>query len=341
MYFYKPAKLKQSREISCFVKFKTLIKLIFVIILTLISYGIVNYHVCFIKDLLIIDSILLMWIGIPFFLSYFVKNYLECPYEIFLNFSTTTFKDQDLFTDTKNYSKPFQKGKIQINIFQLSDNNNREDFLKIEKMYIRLIMFWYAQKYNRLKLRAYFPMLSLMFGVFYFFIMLFLINELQVVGNIGKMFLMTISLVILYFAMTAHINSFLNSQSYINDILESFNKINFNDLKYTNKLKLFFDKNFLVYIHDAKHNRHFCLNSEKSFNKLILNGKFDIKGRNLIIAVFISLFLILFIEISVNVLVDSTTDEIVSEVFDKNDAKQTKPIEVKIIDNGYKDENSK
>ena len=358
MHFYKSSKPRKRRETSWFSR-KT--KIILLCLLTILLLLICLYLTL---DKATAFFIWIIWVFTPLFLYFFTKKFLEFPYRIFLGFNIEIHDNLDLFTNTKELNVTPKKNEIQINLYRLSNNNikNKQNFQKIEKMYLRLIMFWYAQKYHRSKLRASFPLLALVLSIIYFFILLWIINDIDtsknilefvylskyfpqftsfltslnvidISDNIRKLALMTTSLAILYFTMIIHINNFLDSKYYIERILQSFDKIHFKDLKYSHKIKLFFDKNFLVFIHDSGHHRDICLSNEKSFNKFILNGKFDIKGRNLIIAVFISLFFILFIETSVNILVDSKTDEITNQIFQK-DANQTKPIKIKIIENG-------
>ncbi len=284
--------------------------------------------VLFIISILITNSILdtifilLIWSGLPTILYIFSKKFLEFPYKAFLDFKLITLKEHDLFTTTKKcaHSENLRNNKIIIKLFRVSNynKNNKKDFSIIEGMYFRLIMLWYAQENYRSKLRLTFPFLALILGVGYFYLLLWIIETNDYSGDIGKMILITISFVILLFALTKHVNNFLDSNFYFDSILENFKNISFNNLKHTHKIKLFFDKNFLVYIHDNRQNRSICLNHERSFEKFILNGKFDIKGRNLILTIFSSLFLILFIETSVEILIDSPTDEFIKSYQMKN-----------------------
>ncbi len=344
MHFYEPKKPKKIRK-SFFSSFPASIRinllwtsltaaLLIIICIILSKKTDVSLNI---EDILWLIPI---WIALPLLLSIFTTKLLGIPYELFLGFDIVTYKNQDLFTSiTDRFRNRSNDDKIEINIFLLSNYEDKDDdkcckrckrYLQIEQAYSKLIMFWYSQKYHIIKLRSTFPMLALLMGSIYFFIILWLLDNIDTLTNIDKSILISISLIVLYFALTSHINKFLDSQFYIDSILDSFKKVNFKNIKHTHKVKLFFDKNFLVYIHDNKHNRHICLNNDKSFNNLILNGKFDKEGRNLIIMVFISLFLILFVELSVNVLVDSKVDEI----FTKKDKNQTNPIKVKIIKDG-------
>lgn len=123
------------------------------------------------------------------------------------------------------------------------------------------------------------------------------------------MALIAISLSILYFTMSSHINNFLHSDFYTNSILKELNKIYFDKHDHRQQLKLFLDKNFLVYIHDKQHDNYFCVNESKDFQNFIFNKKGDEEGRNLIIMVYISFFMILFIETSTGDLLNISSDD--------------------------------
>jgi len=255
---------------------------------------------------------LTIWLITPFLLVYIANYYLiDIPYSIFLNMHTHTISNGDLFSTTKNQTQHHQKDEIYIDIFPQSENQDKE-FIKIKMMYIRFIKFWYAQQNYLSKLRYFFPLLASIGGMVYFFCLLNFIQELKL-DDSSNMALMGISLTILYFTMSHHINSFLHSKFYMSNILNELNKIYFDSHEYRHQLRLFFDKNFLVYIHDKNYDRHFCVNTSKYFQEFIAEEKFDGEGRNLIITVYISFFMIFFIETSVNILASSSPTSIDSK----------------------------
>ena len=84
------------------------------------------------------------------------------------------------------------------------------------------------------------------------------------------------------------------------NILKELDRTYFNNQEYRQQIKLFLDRNFLIYIHDKQQDTHFCLNESKDFQEFIAQERADEEGRNLIVMVYISFFMILFIEVMVN-----------------------------------------
>ena len=249
----------------------------------------------------------IIWLFLPFSFTYILNRFfIDIPYKYFLNIHTSTIKGVDLFTSTKQITKHHRKDDIYIDIIQqtkLPDSKIAEkDYLKIQTMYLRLIKFWYAQKNYTFKLRYYFPIFISIISLVYFFYLLDFIHEIQKnsssIEGIQSMGAIGISLTVLYFTMSHHINSFLHSEFYTSSILKELNKVYFDKHNHKQQLKLFLDKNFLIYIHDKKHDTHFCVNESKDFQDFISTKKADEEGRNLIIMVYISFFMILFIETS-------------------------------------------
>ncbi|HHD82295.1 MAG TPA: hypothetical protein ENK94_03795 [Campylobacterales bacterium] len=250
-----------------------------------------------------------IWLFLPFLFSFLLNHYfIDLPYKLFLKIHTTTFSKVNLFTSTKQLQEHHTKDEIYIDIIPQTSTKTlnesaKKEFMKIQNMYLRLIKFWYVQKHYTFKLRYYFPLLISFSSLLYFFYILSFTHCLQqnangIIDGIQTMGLIAITLSILYFTMSSHINNFLHSDFYTNAILKELNKIYFDRHDHRQQLKLFFDKNFLVYIHDKQHDNHFCINDNKDFQNFIFNKKGDEEGRNLIIMVYISFFMILFIETS-------------------------------------------
>lgn len=237
---------------------------------------------------------------------------------------THTLENVDLFTSPKQILEHHTQDEIYIDIVQKTKvptkATAKKDYMKIQNMYLRLIKFWYAQTNYTFKLRYYFPLLISIASLIYFFYILDFTHSLQeassdktldipVITGIQTMFLISISLTVLYFTMSLHINNFLHSNFYTKNILKELNKIYFDKHDHRQQLKLFFDKNFLVYIHDKHHDNHFCVNENKHFQDFISNKKGDEEGRNLIIMVYISFFMILFIETATGDLLGADGDD--------------------------------
>ena len=274
-----------------------------VLLILIVLLSVVTFFIT--KDSSASLHFLTIWLITPFLLVYIANYYLiDIPYSIFLNMHTHTITNTDLFSATKLHTNHHQKDEIYIDVFPQSENQDQE-FVKIKMMYIRFIKFWYAQQNYLSKLRYFFPLLASIGGMIYFFCLLNFIQTLKL-DDSSNMALMGISLTILYFTMSHHINSFLHSKFYMSNILNELNKIYFDSHEYRHQLRLFFDKNFLVYIHDKNYDRHFCVNTSKYFQEFIAQEKFDGEGRNLIITVYISFFMIFFIETSVNILASSS-----------------------------------
>jgi hypothetical protein len=216
-----------------------------------------------------------IWLFAPFLLIHIANNYLiDIPYKIFIKIHTHTLNNLDLFSTAKEETRHHEEDEIYIDIIPQTDDQS-EDFLKLQAMYLRLIKFWYTQKNYQFKLRYFFPLLASIGGIFYFFYLLnfiqngiFIPNDIEGMHNIEKMALMTISLTIFYFTMTHHINSFLHSKFYMNNILDELNEIYFDNHEYRHQIKLIFDKNFLVYIHDKNYDKHFVSMKVKIFKIL-------------------------------------------------------------------------
>jgi len=303
--------------ISCFLldfSRRTIISLLsFALLLLFSSHIIIQYHNHFFTSNSIFQSIHLMtiWLFTPFLFTFITNKYLiDLPYKFFLNMHTHTLKNVDLFSSTKKITEHHTKDDIYIDII-LQTEESDDELLKIKTMYLRLIKFWYAQKNYIFKLRYYFPLFISLSSIIYFFYLLDFIKTINIIHNtdttigIQQMALVSISLTIFYFTMTHHINNFLHSKFYMSNILDQLNKIYFDKHEYKQQLKLFLDKNFLIYIHDRNHDKHFCVNESKDFQNFISNEVSDEEGRNLIIMVYISFFIILFIETSTGDLLNS------------------------------------
>lgn len=261
----------------------------------------------------------IIWLIFPFIFSFLLNRFfIDIPYHYFLKMHTHTLTNIDLFSATKNTTKHHTKDEIYIDVVQQAEiptkPEAKKDYLKIQNMYLRLIKFWYAQKNYTFNLRYYFPLLISFGSLIYFFYILYFTHLLQAnscnqITGIDTMALIAISLSILYFTMSSHINNFLHSDFYTNSILKELNKIYFDKHDHRQQLKLFLDKNFLVYIHDKQHDNYFCVNESKDFQNFIFNKKGDEEGRNLIIMVYISFFMILFIETSTGDLLNISSDD--------------------------------
>ena len=248
------------------------------------------------------------WLFLPFLFTFILNRFcMDLPYKYFLKMNTTTLKNIDLFTATKQELDHHTKDEIYIDIIQQTELPTskiaEKDYLKIQNMYLRLIKFWYAQKNYTFKLRYYFPLFISLVSLIYFYYILDFLHAMQIdkcnhISGIQTMSIIGISLTILYFTMSHHINSFLHSEFYTSSILKELNKVYFDKHDHKQQLKLFLDKNFLIYIHDKQHDTHFCVNESEDFQNFISKKKADEEGRNLIIMVYISFFMILFIETS-------------------------------------------
>ncbi|HIP11266.1 MAG TPA: hypothetical protein EYG73_00970 [Arcobacter sp.] len=257
----------------------------------------------------------IIWIFLPFFFNYILSRFgIDIPYKFFLNMHTATLQDTNLFSSTKQLTEHHEKDEIYIDIIQQTEvphsKIEKQDYLKIQNMYLRLIKFWYAQKNYKFRLRSSFSILISIGSILYFFYLLDFMHNVQESSHgdilgIQSMGVIAISLTILYFTMSYHINSFLNSEFYSSSILKELNKVYFDKHNHRQQLKLFLDKNFLVYIHDKHHDNHFCVNESQDFQNFISNKEADEEGRNLIIMVYISFFMILFIETSTGDLLNS------------------------------------
>jgi len=267
------------------------------------------------QGLLISYHILVLLILLPYLLIAFANKYLmDIPYALFANIQVFSLYNIDLFTSTQKERSHHKAELIYIDVFSLSEEFEDENYKEIKIHYIRLVKFWYIQKNYTFKLRYYFPILALILGISIFYLILFTIRTfLPCIEYLEKTLLMTIYLAIFYLSVTFHINSFLQSKFYMGNILDALNKIYFDNQEYRHQLKLFLDKNFLIYIHDRHYDRHTCVNTDKNFQKFISKEKFDKEGRNGILTVFLSFILILFIEVLVNVQAPKQTSENLSQ----------------------------
>ncbi len=296
--------LFQSRKSLNIQKISTFF--IFISILFILTHTIMTYHTPHIlinqKNIFETTHLVTIWIFCIFFFNYLANQYLiDIPFRIFLNMRTHIIKNIDLFTSVKEHTEHHKKNHIYIDIVPLAETDkDSEEFLKIQTMYIRLVKFWYAQKNYIFKLRYYFPLLITLSGLIYFFYLLDFIEDIPDIKFDQKYMLMILSLSMLYFVMSHHIHTFLNSRFYMQNILKELDRTYFNNQEYRQQIKLFLDRNFLIYIHDKQQDTHFCLNESKDFQEFIAQERADEEGRNLIVMVYISFFMILFIEVMVN-----------------------------------------
>jgi len=299
--------INMSIDKQSFFESFVLIMLIFLLTHTMMTY---NDETILFSTKRIFESIhlVLLWIFFFFFFTYLCNRYfIDVPFRLFLNMHTHTITNIDLFSPTKEITEHHKKDDIYIDVIPLTEKQDEdENFNKIQTMYLRLVKFWYAQKYYTFKLRYFFPLLITFASLIYFFYLLDFINDIPTDSNNSKIEfdqqygLMMLSLTILYFTMSHHIHNFLNSRFYMNSIVKELNKIYFDHHQYRQQILLFLDSNLLIYIHDRNQDTHFCLNESKDFKEFINEERADEEGRNLIVMVYISFFMILFIEIMAN-----------------------------------------
>jgi hypothetical protein len=271
----------------------------------LLGYAILLLFVLYVisEQLLLSYHLLLLFSVLPFILIAITNlHLLDIPYNFFLDMEVTSLYNLDLFTHTHHVTEHHkEKEKIYIDVFSLSEGFQDKKFKSIKNHYIRLVKFWYAHEYYLFKLRYYFPVLALLFGIMLFFIALYTLKiNLSTPTYLEVTSIMSLFLAIFYLSVTFHVNSFLHSKFYMGNILKALNDTHYDNHEYRHQLRLFLDKNFLIYVHDRKHDRYICVNNNKSFQDLISKEKFDKEGRNHILTVFISFILILLIEVLVN-----------------------------------------
>lgn len=240
---------------------------------------------------------------LPFLLNVIANHYLiDMPFWLFLNMETYTFNKVTLFTNTKGKKEHHNTDAIYIDLFFLNQEGENKELHNISKEYLRLIKFWYAYENYRFKVRYFFPILGLMLSVIIYLKSLFFINEtMYCIEYLNHMSIMSIYLLILFFSINLHANNFLSSKFYMGNILHKLNQIYFDQYEYKQQVKLFLDKNFLVYIHDRNYDQELCVNTSKSFQKFISKETLDKEGRNNILTIFISFVMIFLIEVLVNV----------------------------------------
>ena len=243
-------------------------------------------------------KIMFLWLALPVLLIFIANEFLiDIPFYLFIKIHTYRILGTDLFTNTKLKIDHHTKNEIYIDVFPQNRDFSDKKFEELEKDYVRLVKFWYAQSHYLFQVRYFFPLLAMILSPFIFFCLL---DTCHKQDTLHLYISITIFLFIFYLTITYHINSLLHSKFYMGKILQKLNSIYFDHAEYRHQLKQFLDKNFLIYIHDKKYDRHFCVNTDKNFQKFISQEKVDKEGRNSILTVFISFILIAFIEMMVN-----------------------------------------
>jgi len=255
------------------------------------------------------------------------KKTLVFLYRYALKYKFFNVSNSDFFTSSLDYDMAIDSKKIDDNgdtIFIINTKVNQKKDIKddkfnsIKQYYAKLIYFWYATKFEKVLLRFILPLWSVIFGILFFVIILAILDNIDNVEqvNIIRMSFVVLFLTILFMSMIYQINNTLDARGYMQHINRGFKNanINFGDIKPSQRVLLFFDRTFMVYIYDTKFDRRVLLNNSKSFERFILKADLDKEGRDNIASIFVTLFIVVYIEIFAQVLSDSKTDMTIKDI---------------------------
>jgi len=282
------------------------------------------------KISIFIVGLYLMYITIKEIPEYFLYLF----FSIFFKYKPYIVKKHDFFTNEMDYiyalRKKKNRDKVIFFITPLTKNkSNMKHYKEIMNEYVKLAFFWYAYKYNRVKLRANIPIFAFIFSVIFFIYTLFILNSLDLYtihsnkiinnfleNNFFKMSCIIVFSIVLYYSMLHYVNKFLDPNYYlelINSLFRS-SKINFKqEVNNNQKVILYLDRTFLITIYDKNTDNFIILNRDKEFIRFVLDFYLDKEGRDYIINIFVSIFMVIYIAMFVQVLVDSETDKAIKE----------------------------
>jgi len=311
---------------------KNIIEIIVFIILSIITLYILlrSDNICLFKIIMFLLILYFMYLSI----KKLPENLLPLYFKTIFNYKAYKIKNHDFFTNEIDYifNENIRDKKDGVFFFitpiekmffkdEEEKREAKEKHKKLIEKFTELAFFWYAYKFEKVKLRSSIPIFSFLLSAVFFIYTLFLLNSLNIDNkvidsNILKMSFVVIFSIVLYYSLLIHVNKFLDPEYYLDsifEILESL-KINFpKNLTNDQKVILFLDKTFLINIYNAKTKEFFSLNNNKKFIEFILKYNLDKEGRDYIINIFVSVFMVIYITIFVTILVDSETDKFIKD----------------------------
>jgi len=180
-------------------------------------------------------------------------------YEKILGYKSFEVSKSDFYTNALEYNLAIEKDERAkdadvVFLFSIQTHlKDKQNFDRLKENFAKLIYFWYAYRYERVYLRFILPAWSIFLGFLFFIATLTTLDKLE--SNIIKMSFVVLFLTLLFIVMLYQINTTLDPKGYLNHIIKEFRrlKINFRDgLEPAQKLFIFLDANFLVYIYDKK-----------------------------------------------------------------------------------------
>ena len=247
--------------------------------------GKVIYYVEFISILMLMHLLLV----------FFPDQYLNRLFMLkFLNFRLYNKKKTNLLYSSRKYKK--YSSNIYFYITQVGNQyDDIDQYLK--NRFYELFMFWYANSFYQFKYRAIMGSYFLIISIISYASFSYIVLQAQL-GNFSNNVLIVIYLILLSIVMLHYLNNFLNIDDLLNKINKSLNRYFFKTSTNRQKILLFLQKNFLVYIDDKIANRRVVLNSSNSFKRMIKDGYYDKRGRNLLVGLFVSLLFIIFVQLT-------------------------------------------
>jgi len=229
---------------------------------------------------------------LTFFPDYFLNRLAMMK---LLNFNIYLKEKTNLLHSSKEYKN--HRKRIYIYVTKTGNQYNIEKNSLLLYRFYELFMFWYANAFYQFKYRLTMTLFFIFISIISFLSFIYLLDHANI-DNFQNSLLIIVYLIFLSMVMLLHINSFLNTDDILNKIDKDLNKFFFKTSTNRQKILLFFQKNYTVYIDDKIANRRIILNDNIDFRKMVKDGFFDEKGRNLIVTIFMSILFIVFIQLS-------------------------------------------